>query len=76
MADKKFAKYLMSFEDFISKIDKIEEIEIPKDYIMIEHGYTKEKSKKQKTRDASLEQVHNGHKSNKNCSSNVDKLLL
>jgi hypothetical protein len=52
MADKKFAKYLMSFEDFISKIDKIEEIEIPKDYIMIEHGYTKEKSKKQKTRDA------------------------
>jgi len=50
MADKKFAKYLMSFEDFISSIDKIEKIEIPKDYIMIEHGHTKKKSKKQKAR--------------------------
>ncbi len=50
MADKKFAKYHLSFDDFISKIDKIEQIEIPKNYIMIEHGFTKQKSKKQKAK--------------------------
>lgn len=50
MADKKFAKYHLSFDDFISKIDKIEQIEIPKNYMMIEHGFTKQKSKKQKAK--------------------------
>jgi len=40
----------MSFDDFINKIDKIEEIEIPKNYIVIEHGYSKTKSTKQKTK--------------------------
>ncbi len=52
MADKKFAKYHISFDDFISKIDKIEHIEIPKNYIMIEHGHKKKKSQKQKTRNS------------------------
>jgi|TARA_R100000081_G_scaffold63313_1_gene32084 hypothetical protein len=50
MSDKKFAKYHMSFDDFISKIDNIEEIEIPKNYMIIEHGHTKQKSKKQKSK--------------------------
>ena len=50
MADKKFSKYHLSFDDFISKIDKIEQIEIPKNYMMIEHGFTKQKSKKQKAK--------------------------
>ena len=52
MADKKFAKYHISFDDFISKMDKIEHIEIPKNYIMIEHGHKKKKSQKQKTRNS------------------------
>ncbi len=50
MADKNFAKYRMSFDDFISEINKIEQIDIPKNYIMIEHGHKKKKSQKQKAR--------------------------
>ena len=50
MAEKINAKYLMSFDKFLAEIDNIEEIEIPENYIMIEHGYTKKKSKKPKTR--------------------------
>jgi len=40
----------MSFDDFLAEIDNLENIKVPKNYIMIEHGYTKKKSKKQNTK--------------------------
>jgi hypothetical protein len=52
MSKKINAKYLMSFDDFVNRIDNIKNIEIPKNYIMIEHGHTKKESKKSQTRDS------------------------
>ena len=43
-------KYNLSFDEFLDSIDNIEKIEIPENYMLVENGYTKEKSKKQKSK--------------------------
>jgi hypothetical protein len=44
------AKYSLSFKDFLADIDNIEKIEIPENYILVENGYTKKKTKVQKSK--------------------------
>lgn len=52
MSKKITDKYLMTFDEFVNRIDNIKNIEIPKNYIMIENGHTKKQSKKSKTKDS------------------------
>jgi len=37
-------RFIFTFEDFLNKIDNIEYIEIPENYIMVDSGYSKKKT--------------------------------
>ena len=40
---------MFTFEEFLNKIDNMEYIEIPENYIMVDNGYSKKKTKVKKS---------------------------
>ena len=42
-------KFMFTFEEFLNKIDNMEYIEIPENYIMVDNGYSKKKTKVKKS---------------------------